>query len=231
MLFVITAPLFAQAGGEYVICSGGPALRRWEEYRMANDRHDRYWGNFITAARIRMQDIRAQQGPGVNLVWLIYRPGYVSRQIEDRKSSTVEYVCDMSLIDAAAAKVNARIVWFSTTQEFVSYLNSHTGSRRMTGFEYFGHSNKYCFLFDYSNELLGCSTTYLHQKHLRSLRRGIFTSDAIVKSWGCHTGESMSSYWQKATGHPMWGATGKTDFTAIKDNKSLPVVVGGRWVQ
>ena len=85
-------------------------------------------------------------------------------------------------------------------------------------------------LFDYSNDVLGVSTCYLHVTDLRRLRRGLFTSDAHVQSWGCHTGEYMSSVWKSATGHPMIGAVGKTDYTAIKDGKTLPAV-GGRWTQ
>ncbi|MBP7948749.1 MAG: hypothetical protein KA004_03770 [Verrucomicrobiales bacterium] len=217
---------------EYVVCSGGPALRKFEEYRVKDDRHDRYWGNFITAARIRMQQLRGIHGDQLNLTWLIYRPSYVTRQTEDRtrRSPEIEYVCDLNLIQAAAAKVNARIVWFSSTQEFVSFLNRHT-SLKMCGFEYFGHSNKFCFLFDYSAELLGCSICYLHEKHLGVLKRGIFTRDAHVQSWGCHTGESMSAAWKRATGHGMLGATGKTDYAAISDGKTLPALSEGRWTE
>jgi hypothetical protein len=232
LFLAVLSPLLAQAQSPYVICSGGPALRRWEEYRVPGDRHDKYWGNFITSARIRMQQLRGEYGPQLPIEWLIFRPGYVTRQAEDSRSHTVQYVCDVNLIHQAAAKVNARIVWFDSTREFCSFLNAHRGGNRMSGFEYYGHSNKFCFLFEYSNEVLGCSSVYLHQKHLgRMLSRGIFTKDAHVQSYGCHTGESMSAAWDDATGHPMIGAIGKTDFSAIKDNKSLPALSGGRWAQ
>ena len=45
------------------------------------------------------------------------------------------------------------------------------------------------------------------------LNRGIFTKDAFVKSWGCHTAESMSQVFRKDTGVKMWGAIGKTDYS------------------
>jgi hypothetical protein len=38
----------------------------------------------------------------------------------------------------------------------------------------------------------------------------------------------MSAVWKKATGVPMIGAIGKTDYRAIGDNVSLPTI-GGRW--
>jgi hypothetical protein len=49
-----------------------------------------------------------------------------------------------------------------------------------------------------------------------------------VKSWGCHTGESMSRLWREATGTRMWGAIGKTDYSTGE----LPALssVGGKWV-
>ena len=82
-LGIFAIALLAIAGGvstseaaprsdEYIICSGGPSLIEWEKLR-ANP-HDRYWGNFIRTARIRMQQIRgAEGGNDVNITWLVYR--------------------------------------------------------------------------------------------------------------------------------------------------------------
>jgi hypothetical protein len=232
-LQVATAQQIDYLRTEYVICSGGPALRKFEEYRVSNDRHDRYWGNFITAARIRMQQLRAQHGPALNITWMIYRPSYLTRQVEDRASTTVQYVCDMNTIQEVAGKVGAKIIWFSTTPEFVSFLNRHT-RMKMCGFEYYGHSNKYCFLFEYGSEILGASTCYLHVNQINQLNRGIFTSNAHVQSYGCNMADgadSMYRAWKRATGHPMIAATGKTDFTAIKDGRTLPTVIRGTWAR
>jgi hypothetical protein len=168
----------------------------------------------------------------LNLTWLIYRPSYVSRQGEDAVMKP-PYICDIKLIEAAAAKVSAKIVWFDSTPQFASFMNRHT-HLKMSGFEYFGHSNKYCFLFDYSGEILGASTCFLHVKDLGQLRSGIFTRDAHVQSYGCNMADgadSMYRAWKKVTGAPMIAATGKTDFSAIKDNKSLPTVVKGTWTR
>lgn len=235
ILVCAAIPLHAQgidyARTDYVICSGGPALRKFEDLRAQGDQHDRYWGNFITAGRIRMQQLRAQHGPALNLVWLIYRPSYHTRQAEDAVSTTVQYHCEIATIHAAAAKVEARIIWFNSTAQFVSYLNSHT-SRKMCGFEYFGHSNKYCMLFEYSSELLGASTCYLHAKQLGQLRRGLFTPNAHIQSYGCNQADgndSLNRAWKRVTGMPMIAATGKTDYTAIKDGKTLPTVNRGVW--
>jgi hypothetical protein len=80
-------------------------------------------------------------------------------------------------------------------------------------FEFYGHSNKACWLFDYSNEIDSASKSFLHETQFKQLKRGIFTKDAFVKSWGCHTGESMSQKFRQATGMKMIGAVGKTDYS------------------
>ena len=43
---------------EFIICSGGPALRQWEDLRQTGQQHDRWWGNFVRTARVRMQEIQ-----------------------------------------------------------------------------------------------------------------------------------------------------------------------------
>lgn len=213
---------------EFIVASGGPSLRAWEDYRVANEQHDRYAGNFIKAAHIRLDQLRSTLGPSAQLTWLIFRPGYLTREREDQVRHP-PFICDIAEIEARAAKCGARIVWFSSKDAFINYLNNR-GGRRIALFEFFGHSNKYAFLFDYSNDILGVSTCYLHCVDLKRIRRGLFTSNAHVQSWGCHTGEFMSNIWKKATGQPMIGAVGKTDYTAIGDNVSLPAMPG-RWAQ
>ena len=54
---------------------------------------------------------------------------------------------------------------------------------------------------------------------------------AVVKSWGCHTGESMSKKWKRATGVPMIGAVGKTDYSVMYRNNWLPALSKGRWTR
>ncbi|RYD38234.1 MAG: hypothetical protein EOP86_01405 [Verrucomicrobiaceae bacterium] len=213
---------------EYLILSGGPSLRTWEDYRLAADRHDRYWGNFIRSARIRIDQLRRIHGDAMQITWMVYRPGYETRQREDSVRRP-EYSCTTAEIAQLASERKVKLVWFSTKDAVINYLNNR-GGRKLSGFEFYGHSNKYCFLFDYSNDILGASTCYLHCLDLNRLHRGLFTRDATVQSYGCHTGEYMSGVWKKYTGHPMIGACGKTDFSAIKDNVTLPVV-NGRWSQ
>ncbi|MEM0896077.1 MAG: hypothetical protein AAGJ79_04260, partial [Verrucomicrobiota bacterium] len=100
---------------------------------------------------------------------------------------------------------------------------------KIGGFEYFGHSNKFAFMFDYSNWISGVSKSWLHEADLRKISRRAFAKDAYCQSWGCHSGESFCAAWRKATGTKMWGAEGKTDYSVLQYGK-LPEISGnGRW--
>ncbi|RYD38242.1 MAG: hypothetical protein EOP86_01445 [Verrucomicrobiaceae bacterium] len=238
-LCLLTLTGCASGRREYVILSGGPALRGWEEYRTLKDRHDRYWGNFIKSARIRIDQLRRERGGAFPITWLVYRPAYETREREDAVKRPPE-LCTTAEITSLAASRGARLIWFEDKDFIIDYLNRHRGGG-LTGFEYFGHSNMFAFLPDYSNDILGVSSCYLHSLDLRRLHRGIFAGDAHVRSWGCNTGDFMSRVWKKRTGHPMIGAaktqdaagnvsgSGKTDYSAISDGVSLPAV-DGRWV-
>ena len=212
----------AVAQREYIILSGGPSLHQWEKYKAAP--HDQWWMNFIRAARLRIQQIRAERGPEAMITWLVYVEGYKRRQAQESQNL-------LSIIYSVRDAYGLNLVLFDRTSEVISYLNSgHPRHRvKIANFEYFGHSNKACFMFDYSNEIDSASKVWLHQDDLKQIRRGIFARNAFVKSWGCHTGEMMSRAWKRATGVPMWGAQGKTQYMT----HTLPVLSspGGRWKQ
>lgn len=219
LLFII-ALTGLSAAQEYIIVSGGPSLRKWEDYRVPAEQHDRYAGNFIKAAHHRMNHLRRDNPAIGQFTWLIYRPAYVARDREDAVRRP-PYTCFISETMERAAQANARIEWFSSKDQLISRLNDRSRGK-IAHLDFFVHSNKYAFLFDYSCDVLGVSTCYLHCVDLKRIRRGLFTSNAVVQSWGCHTAEYMSAVWKKATGVPMIGAVGKTDYRAIGDNVSLP---------
>jgi hypothetical protein len=215
---------------EYIVVSGGPALRQWENLRRAEEQHDRWWGNFVRPARVRMQELQKKLPQGTLITWLVYRDGYLRRAAEDRDplTSHVESVRD-------TYKIN--LVWFRSGDDLINYLN-HGGQgvsrsrTKISGFEYFGHSNKHCFLFDYSSDIYASSTAFLHETDLRRISRGAFARGAACQSFGCHTGESMSRFWRKATGVPMTGAIGKTDYSFMHlRNWQVALSPGSRWTR
>ncbi|QQY09128.1 MAG: hypothetical protein JMM76_00105 [Candidatus Xiphinematobacter sp.] len=209
----------SEQSSEYVLVTGGPSLLEWERCRACP--HDKYWGNFVRASRVRIQQLRVQYGPDFPITWVVYRRGYERRQ--RRQEGNIIYS-----IRSIQRKYNVELVWFYSGQQIIDYLNgngvsttsgSATQSKnrnlvKVNGFEYFGHANRACFMFDYSNEIDGTSKAYLHEDQLAKIRSGVFTRRAFIKSWGCYTGRSMSRKWRIATRREMIGAVGPTDYTS-----------------
>jgi hypothetical protein len=93
-------------------------------------------------------------------------------------------------------------------------------------FDYFGHSNKYAFMFDYGSEIMAVSNAWLHERDIPRLKSSIFARNAHCKSWGCHTGQSMSKVWKNHLGIPLEGANGKTVYTLVGQG-TMPIGYGG----
>jgi hypothetical protein len=136
----------------------------------------------------------------------------------------------IALIETVRDKFNLKLVWFRNGDDVIKYLNNGQDRKRLkvAGFEYFGHSNRACFMFDYSSNVDSSSKSFLHESQLRQIHGNIFAKNAYIQSWGCHTGEEMSDWWYHATGTRMIGALGKTQFMM----EELPVLTspGGKWV-
>jgi hypothetical protein len=219
------APAPARAQGttpEYIILVGGPSLMRWEKYKGAAA-HDFWWANFVRAGRIRTEQLRERHGPDAKITWLVYKRGYVERAAQEKKDL-------IGFIDSVRDKFNLNLIYFDKGHEVIDYLNKGQPRDRVkiAFFEFFGHSNKACFMFDYSNGLDSASKSWLHESELTKIRRSNFTKNANIRSWGCHTGESMSKKWYAAVGNRMWGAIGKTQYMTHE----LPVLSSpnGKWV-
>ena len=223
-LVLLAAMARAEVQKEYILLSGGPSLIEWEKYKAAP--HDRWWGNFIRAARVRIEQLRQQYGPDARITWLVYRPGYARRAQRQDKADLIGNI--VSVRD----KYGVNLVWFDDASQVVNYLNygKPRDQVKIANFEFYGHSNRACFLFDYSNEIDSASKVWLHENDLNQIHRGLFTRDAFVKSWGCHTGESMSKKFRTATGKKMIGAIGKTNYADGHDRGWIPALSpGGRW--
>ncbi|CAN5178955.1 hypothetical protein BH20VER2_BH20VER2_18030 [soil metagenome] len=224
VLCAAVAPARAQSQTtpEYVILVGGPSLMRWEKYKGSNA-HDFWWANFVRAGRIRTEQLRERHGPDAKITWLVYKRGYVERAAQEKKDL-------IGFIDSVRDKFNLNLVYFDKGSEVIDYLNNGQPRDRVkiAFFEFFGHSNKACFMFDYSNGLDSASKSWLHESELTKIRRSNFTRNANIRSWGCHTGESMSKKWHAAVGNRMWGAVGKTQYMTHE----LPVLSSpnGKWV-
>jgi hypothetical protein len=228
LLLVLAFLAFGSARGaapapdkEYVILTGGVSLYEWEKFKAQP--HDHWWANFVHASRVRFDQLRAQNGPDARITWLVYKPAYIRRGLQEGRDLT-------AMIESVRDAEHLNLVWFDKADDMIAYLNSGQDRTqvKIADFEYFGHSNKACFMFDYSNQIDSASKCWLHETDLTKIKRDDFARGAFVKSWGCHTGEEMSSYWHAATGTRMWGAIGRTDYS--QDQQVVLCSPGGHWV-
>ena len=206
---------------EHVILCGGPALRKWEDLRKENEQHDRWWANFIRASTLRMAEIRLKHGKESKLVWIVYQPGYVTRARADGKSYPVWF-------QQQADKRNCQLIWVDSGTQAIAAINGRP-ARSIFTFDFFGHSNRYAFMLDYSNDIMAISKAWIHQRDLGRIRKSVFSRGAICQSYGCHTGESMSKVWRRKVGTRLIGANGKTNYSEVGQGR-LPYVTG-TWVR
>jgi hypothetical protein len=229
LLFTCGLVTKAAADTEYLIVSGGPAARGFEDLRRPGEQHDRWWGNFIRTARVRMQEIHHDMPAGTRITWLVYRDAYVRRAAAEHQP----LMQNVESVTKAYPYIN--LVWFRSTDELIRYINNGTSGRgnlKISGFEYFGHSNKYSFMFDYSSDVYATSTAWLHENDLHKISRWAFSGKAYCQSWGCHTAESFSKAWKRATGTKMVGAQGKTDYSDMHlRDWHVGLSSGARWVK
>jgi hypothetical protein len=208
--------------GEYIVLTGGPALRFMEHGKAAS--HDMYWFNFVDASVIRLRELKSVAPAGITVTWLVYRPSYASRSRELGMDLLTQ-------IEAKSKQLGVNLVWFDSKEQLIAYLNSglDRDKTKIASFDYFGHSNKACFLFDYSNTIDTMSIAFLHVKDLRKIHADDFSTHAACKSWGCHSGEMYSQWWKDQFDVAMIGAIGKTDFS----HGGLPVLsnADGKWSQ
>ena len=220
LCLLFASPLPAAPQGEYVLLVGGPSLMQWEKYKAQP--HDHWWANFVHAARVRTDQIRAQ-APDAKITWLVYGQGYKDRAVQDKQDL-------ISLIGTVRDKYNLNLIYIRKGDDVINYLNSGQArdSVKIADFEYFGHSNAKCFMFDYSSNIESACKSWLHEDDLKKINGRVFARGANIKSWGCHTGESMSKKWFAATGTQMWGVIGKTQYML----NELPVISGkdSKWV-
>src|SRR5207249_4563049 len=178
----------------------------------------------VRASRIRMEQLRTEAGPDAKITWLVYKESYIKRSKQEGRDL-------LPFIQSVADAFNVKLVWFNKSQEVVDYLNAGQprDQVKIADFVYFGHSNRACWMFDYSAELDSGSKSWMHEEDFKKLNRGIFARDAFVKSWGCHTGEEMSKRFAQATGAKMWGAVGRTQY--MTDTLPELAQADGKWVR
>ena len=181
----------AQDRGEYIILIGGPSLHQWEQYKAQP--HDHWWANFVHSARVRTEQLRAEHGPDTQITWLVYKPGYVDRGQQEHQDLIAN-------IESVSEKFHLNLVLFERGGDVINYLNNGQPRNqvKISGFEYFGHSNRACFLFDYSNVVDSASKSWLHECELQKIDRRDFRARRLREKLGL-------PHWRKH--EPSSGAT------------------------
>ncbi len=208
---------------DIVLISGGPALRSHERYKP--NTHDRYWANFVDSALARVKELRQELGPNDRLTWLVFRPGYVRRGTEEKQ----DY---LKILEERGQQHGLMPIYFDDKHQLFTLLRRDGSPERpkISRLEYYGHSNKKCWMFDYSNRVDGGAIEPLvvHVDDLENISGSSFTPNATCVSYGCHSGEEFSQRWRMIVGRPMVGAVGKTDYSAGGMPK-LSEGKGGSW--
>lgn len=204
-----------------VILTGGVALRSWENYR-GPAAHDNWWANFVRASTVEI-GLMKQKNPNADIVWIVYRPSYVTRS----KENQIDYI---PKIQDTAKKLGVKLVYVDSADAACKAISAAGKKSPITSFYYFGHSNPHAFMLDYSNFIMAASKDWIHEKDLaEKIDRTIFAPNAECWSYGCYTGRSMSKFWKEAFGVPMWGNMESTRYQPVGDGK-LPAGAG-KWVQ
>ncbi len=133
---------------EYVLLTGSSSLIEWEKYKTVP--HDQFWGSFVRATRTRFQQLQKENGndPNATYTWLVFEDGYRARGEQDHQ----DYISD---INSVRDKYHLNLVPVQNGNDVINYLNNgqDRGRIKVVDFEYFGHSNRCCFMFDYSNNI------------------------------------------------------------------------------
>lgn len=191
-----------------VVLSGGVAVKSWEKLRGPNA-HDNWWANFIRGATVRIDQLQ-KQNPKADIIWIVYRPAYLTRGKEDGK----DYI---TMIREQATKRKVKLVFVDTGDEAFNAINrAARGKKKIDSFFYFGHSNAHAFMLDYSSDIIGVSKQWMHENDLADkLKKAAFSPEAECWSYGCYTGNSMSAKWKEAIGIPLWGNTASTRYQPV----------------
>ena len=170
--------------GEYIILVGGPSMYQWEKYKTYP--HDHWWANFVRAARLRTEQLRTELGPDAKITWLVYRQGYEDRAKQEHQDL-------ISLISSVRDKYNINLIWFGPGEAVINYLNNGEprDQVKVIGFEYFGHSNRACFMFDYSNIIDSACKSWLHENDLFKINRAFSPGTPTSKAGAAIPGRDV----------------------------------------
>src|SRR6266576_6226891 len=110
------------ANGEYIMVVGGPSMYQWEKYKVYP--HDHWWANFLHAARLRTEQVRAQLGPDAMITMLVYKQGYLDRAKQEHQDL-------IAYINSVGEKFHLNLIYFQNGSDVINYLNNGQNRERL----------------------------------------------------------------------------------------------------
>ena len=132
----------------------------WEKYKAQP--HDHWWANFVRAARIRTEQIRAQDGPDAKITWLVYKQGYNDRGAQEKMNL-------LGFIDSVRDEVQPQPRLLPQRRRSHQLSEQRPAARpdedrRLRILRPFEQA---CFMFDYSSNIDSASKSFLHESQLK----------------------------------------------------------------
>ena len=219
---------FDPLGLNKVVVSGGVC----EDPKKDPERHDSNWKHFVKSAEITISAQKTKLKEGEKIEWMVERTTYEKRG----KTDGEDYI---KQIEKIATDQGVSLRWFSNKDELVKNINTgedgkaRSGAGLISDFQYFGHGNPGNMMTKFYDPtgLVGASDLSAGR-----IDRNAFMPGCTAKNYGCNgatqqynkhedpspNGQpSFRDAWQAATGVPMSGLVGKSNYapTAELGNK------------
>jgi hypothetical protein len=168
----------------------------------------------LSAFALSLSPCRAQYGPDARIACIVYRPAYLTGDADDGKFY-------LQSIESLALNYRVQLIWVDPETQSVATINKRPAGF-IKPFDYFGHANPHAFMLDYGIETLAIPKAWIHERDLAKIQREFFSPEPLCKTWGCHTGQSMSLTWRQTLGIRLIGTEGRTNYADVSQKATLP---------
>jgi RHS repeat-associated protein len=204
------------------------------------DSHDNNWRNFITAAELRLKELRSSQLASEEIEWLVEWTTLGERLWYDKsrypfRNFFLDNAAYQQEVANIANKYNAKLRIFTNKKEFAHIINTEpeTGKRRrgntrITDFAFYGHGDPGHLKLNYNKKEFDISS--------EDIKSGLFLKSSFTKSckcvsWACRSantqedgGPSIKNVWEDYFSINFRSVYGRTEYGPTASG--LPPVLG-----
>lgn len=219
-----------------VLISGGPGL-----FDNRDVEHDRSWANYVTPPLL-LTDTPAKKkafvGSATDVTWLIYKPAYIHRFVDDLahvRSGSADVLKDgfASYVDKLEKRAQGRgwrLRWFDSEADLWKRLG--TFQDPIAQVIYWGHARDdlWLSLAHSSSSRAVAPTRPGSVVRVSSIKANAKLKSSFVggrphRFVGCNTA-AFAAEWSRTFGVVAEGVKGKVDFSAIHSGGGHPALVG-----